>query len=277
MAKIIIDAGHGGRDPGAEANNLQEKDITLLLSKYMEEHLNENYPGHEVKVTRSNDIYLELAERANIANTFDADVFISNHVNAGGGTGFESFIYTKPSSGAISLQKSVNAEALNIATKYGLDAHGEDQKRGNFAVVRETKMPAILTEICFIDSGDAKLLKEDAFLRDMAAAYARGVAEFLGLKADKQAISKSVKIQTSGLTPVKQVISKSIKIQTGGLTPVKIMEVSEFFLKKKWYAEITFTGEGNPKALTGGLTGEMQEEFELWLNERNWYYRIIEK
>lgn len=258
MAKIIIDAGHGGRDPGAEGNNLQEKNITLLLSKYMQEYFNENYPGHEVKLTRYKDIYLELTERADIANKFDADVFISNHVNAGGGTGFESFIYTKPSSGAISLQQSVNREALNIAKKYGFGAHGEDKKRANLAVVRETKMPAILTEISFIDSGDAKLLKNDEFLRDMAAAYARGVAEFLGIKTDQSAASKTV------------------KIQTGGLTPVKVMEVSEYFLSKKWYAEITFTGEGNPKALTGGLTEKMQEEFESWLNERNWFYKIIE-
>ena len=118
--KIVIDAGHGGRDPGAKGNTLQEKDITLLLSKYMKEYFNENYPGHVVKLTRSSDLYLELAERADIANRIDADVFISNHVNAGGGTGFESYIYTQPSSGAISLQKSVNREALNIAGKYGL-------------------------------------------------------------------------------------------------------------------------------------------------------------
>ena len=94
-------------------------------------------------------------------------------------------------------------------------AHGEDQKRANYAVVRETEMPAILTEIGFIDSADAKLLKNDEFLRDMAAAYARGVAEFLGIKANQS------------------VTSKTIKIQTGGLTSVKVMEVSEFFLKEK--------------------------------------------
>lgn len=259
MAKIIIDGGHGGIDPGAEANDLQEKNITLLLSKYMEEYFNENYPEHEVKLTRSNDMYIELGDRAKIANTFNADIFISNHVNAGGGTGFESFIYTKPSSGAISLQKYVNREALQIAKKYGLGAHGDDQKRANLAVVRETKMPAILTEIGFIDSSDAKLLKNDEFLRDMAAAYARGLVEFLGSKATQH------------------VISKTVKIQTGGLTSVKVKEVSEFFLKKKWYAEIIFTGKGNPKALTGGLTEKMQEEFESWLKERNWYYKIIKQ
>ena len=213
MIKIIIDAGHGGNDPGATANNLQEKNITLLVSKYMQDYLNENFTDHEVTLTRSTDVYIDLSERANIANKINADVFISNHVNAGGGTGFESFIYNKPSSEAIALQKDVNAEALSVVKKYGLGAHGEDKKRANLAVVRETKMPAILTEICFIDSNDANLLKKNEFLIEMAAAYAEGMAKFLGLKAKDPITPKSVKIQTSGLTP------KSVKIQTSGLTP----------------------------------------------------------
>lgn len=257
MIKIIIDAGHGGEDPGAIANNLQEKNITLLVSKYMQDYLDENYTDHEVTLTRSTDVYIDLSERANIANKIDADVFISNHVNAGGGTGFESFIYNKPSAEAITLQKDVNEVALSVLKKYGLGAHGEDKKRANLAVVRETKMPAILTEMCFIDSNDANLLKKDEFLQEMAAAYAQGVAKFLGLKAKDQ------------------ITSESVKIQTGGLTPNKLKDVAEFLLEKKWYAEITFTGEGNPKVVTGGLSEKMQLEFESWLIERNWFYKII--
>jgi N-acetylmuramoyl-L-alanine amidase len=157
--KIMIDAGHGGKDPGAAGNGLQEKDITLTLSKYMQDYLEENYTGHEVKLTRTTDIFHELSKRADIANDFGADVFISNHVNAGGGTGFESFVYDKPSKASIALQNGLNTEAVAVAKKYGLGAHGIDKKRKNLAVVRETKMPAILTEICFIDSKDASLLK----------------------------------------------------------------------------------------------------------------------
>lgn len=257
MKKIIIDAGHGGKDSGSVDNNLLEKNITLTLSKYMQEYLNNNYIGHKVKLTRSTDVFFELSERANIANSFDADVFVSNHVNAGGGTGFESFIYTKPSAAAITLQNDVNAEALSAAKKYGLGAHGKDKKRANLAVVRETRMPAVLTEICFIDSKDAILLKNDEFLKDMASAYARGVAKFLGLTSKDQPMSKNV------------------KIQTGGLTPNSVKDVSEYLIDKKWYGEITFTYNENPKLVTGGLTKEMQEEFEAWLKERNWSYKII--
>jgi N-acetylmuramoyl-L-alanine amidase len=273
MVKIVIDAGHGGKDPGAVANNLQEKDITLKISKYMQDYLQDNYSNVQIRLTRSTDIFIELSERANIANQFDADVFISNHVNAGGGSGFESFIYTSPSRASRNLQNAVNAEALAVAETYGLGAHGNDKKRGNLAVVRETTMPAILTEIAFIDNEDANLLKRDDFLRDMAAAYARGIAKFLGLNAKGTSNQKAT---TSSQRATTSKGSTSVRIETGGLTADNVKEISEYLISKKWYARITFTKDGNPKALTGGLSTDMRREFEAWLKERGWYYEIIE-
>ncbi|MFJ5621991.1 N-acetylmuramoyl-L-alanine amidase [Peribacillus loiseleuriae] len=183
MKKVKIDPGHGGKDPGGVANDLQEKNIVLDISKEMKRYLDENYTGHETTLTRTTDVFIELAERANIANRENADVFISNHVNAGGGTGYESFIYTKPSSGSVKLQESINAEALATAKKYGLGPHNDDKKQGDLAVVRQTNMPAVLTEIAYIDSKDADLLKNNNFIKDMASAYARGVAKYLNLPA----------------------------------------------------------------------------------------------
>ncbi|PLS18657.1 N-acetylmuramoyl-L-alanine amidase [Bacillus sp. M6-12] len=185
MVKIIIDPGHGGKDPGAVRNGLQEKNLVLRISKYMEEYLRANYTGFQLALTRSTDVFIELSKRADIANKLNADVFISNHVNAGGGTGYESFIYTTPSAKTASLQGYVNSEAMKIAGKFGLGAHGDINKRGNLAVLRETNMPAVLTEIGFIDSKDAALLKNEQFLKEMAEAYARGIAKFLELPAKK--------------------------------------------------------------------------------------------
>ncbi len=161
-------------------------------------------------------------------------------------------------------------EALVVAETYGLGAHGNDKKRGNLAVVRETTMPAILTEIAFIDSKDASLLKRDDFLRDMAAAYARGIAKFLGLHA-KEASNQSATVSQAAASQA----STSVRIQTGGLTAENVKEITDYFIRKKWYARITFTKDGNPKALTGGLSADMQKEFEAWLKERGWYYKII--
>ncbi|MFJ8266816.1 N-acetylmuramoyl-L-alanine amidase [Peribacillus asahii] len=191
--KIKIDPGHGGKDPGAVGNGLQEKDLVLTISKLMKEYLEDNYTGHEVQLTRSTDVFHELSKRAKIANDYDADVFISNHVNAGKGTGYESYVYTNASAALKALQNVLNDEVLATARKYGLGAHGEDRKRANYQVLRETKMPAILTELCYIDSKDNKLLKNDDFLKDMAHAYARGVAKFLGLLKAKVVTSASAK------------------------------------------------------------------------------------
>ncbi|MBA9024752.1 N-acetylmuramoyl-L-alanine amidase family protein [Peribacillus huizhouensis] len=179
--KVKIDPGHGGKDGGAVGNGLLEKNLTLEISKEMKKYLDENYTGHETTLTRTTDVFIELSERANIANRAVADVFISNHVNAGGGTGYESYIYTKPSAGSVKLQSLVNSEALAAAKKYGLGPHNDDSKRDNLAVVRQTNMPAILTEIAYIDAKDAELLKNINFIKDMAAAYARGVANYLSL------------------------------------------------------------------------------------------------
>ncbi|WP_053178046.1 N-acetylmuramoyl-L-alanine amidase family protein [Peribacillus loiseleuriae] len=188
VKKIKIDPGHGGKDPGGIANGLQEKNIVLDISKEMKRYLDEDYTDHKTTLTRFTDIFMELSERANIANRTNADVFISIHVNAGGGTGYESYIYTKASANSVKLQTLVNAEALETAKKYGLRAHGDDKKRGNLAVVRETAMPGILTEIAFIDSEDAEILKNKDFIKDMAAAYARGVAKYLDLPVKKMPV-----------------------------------------------------------------------------------------
>lgn len=223
--KIVIDAGHGGKDPGAVANGLQEKNLTLTLSKYMQDYFNDNYTGHEVKLTRSTDVFIELSKRADIANDYDADIFISNHVNAGGGTGFESFVYNEPGAASIAMQNMLNTEALIIAKKYGLGAHGIGNKRGDLAVVRETKMPAILTEICFIDSKDAALLKKNAFLRDMAGAYARGIAKFIGLP-DK------IKVEKASTN------DKVYRVQVGAFADKKNAETLAAELKKKGYSTV---------------------------------------
>lgn len=124
-----------------------------------------------------------LQGRARRANAWGADVFMSLHINAGGGTGFESFIYSKPSQASVNLQNVVNQEALTVGKKYGLVAHGGvANKRANYAVLSETNTSAILMETAYIDSKDAALLKNESFLRDMSEAYARGIAKFVGVK-----------------------------------------------------------------------------------------------
>ena len=86
---VVIDPGHGGTDPGAVANNLKEKDYTLLISKYMYDRFKEL--GIPVKMTRDTDVTLSPRERVNKVKSFYGDgkdvVVISNHLNAGGANG----------------------------------------------------------------------------------------------------------------------------------------------------------------------------------------------
>jgi N-acetylmuramoyl-L-alanine amidase len=177
--KFVLDPGHGGHDPGAVANGLKEKDLTLAMAKHTGRMLGE-YEGVEVIYTRTDDRYLSLEERAEIANKVGADFFLSFHVNAGGGTGFESYIYNgNVSAKTIAYQNVIHGEimrAIGNVTDRG-------KKRANYAVLRLTNMPAILTENLFIDNAnDAAKLKSDQFLQQIAYGHVIGLEKAFGLK-----------------------------------------------------------------------------------------------
>lgn len=179
--KIMIDPGHGGHDPGAVANGLKEKDLVLTIAKKTKAILEKVY-GASVKLTRSTDVYIDLSQRARLANNWGADYFASIHINAGGGTGFETFRFDKLSA-ASSTGKQQKIVHDSIYKKIKEKAVDRGKKSENLAVLRETKMPAILTENLFIDrEKDAALLKQEAFLDSLAEGHAEGIAAAVGLK-----------------------------------------------------------------------------------------------
>jgi len=96
LQKVVIDAGHGGKDPGCSGPHSKEKGIALNIALKLGSYINENIPGVEVVYTRKKDVFVELDERASIANKAKADLFISIHCNAqSGGTtaqGTETFV-----------------------------------------------------------------------------------------------------------------------------------------------------------------------------------------
>jgi N-acetylmuramoyl-L-alanine amidase len=83
VKRVVIDAGHGGKDPGAiGVTGLKEKDVCLSVALKLGKYIEDNIPGVQVIYTRKTDVFLELHERARIANKSNADLFISIHVNA---------------------------------------------------------------------------------------------------------------------------------------------------------------------------------------------------
>lgn len=177
--KIFIDPGHGGKDPGATGNGLKEKDLTLAIARECRRVLQQEYTGHSIRMSREKDQTVSLRQRTEEANRWGADFFLSIHINAGGGTGFESYRYVKQGSAmTMAVQKEVHAVVL--ARSGWKDRR---KKWANFHVLRESKMPAVLTENGFIDTGaDAAKLKDPAFVKKLGRAHAEGLAKALGLK-----------------------------------------------------------------------------------------------
>lgn len=83
MVKIFIDPGHGGSDPGATGNGLQEKTLTLQIALALRTILINEYEGVSLLLSRTSDQYVSLSDRTNAANSWGADFFLSIHINAG--------------------------------------------------------------------------------------------------------------------------------------------------------------------------------------------------
>jgi N-acetylmuramoyl-L-alanine amidase len=180
---VVVDPGHGGHDPGAQGHGLNEADLTLAISKRLRNQLARDFDV-DVKLTRSDDTFVALDARAAFANDQHADYFVSVHINSsdGSGTGYESYIHPSASADSPTAHRrtTLHHAATHFLTPHGVQDRGP--KTANFAVLRQTKMPAVLTENLFIDNDvDAQLLKDDTVLRGLAHAYANGIATALAL------------------------------------------------------------------------------------------------
>jgi N-acetylmuramoyl-L-alanine amidase len=186
--KIHLDAGHGGTDSGAVGNGLYEKNLTLEIIEKINEKL-KAYDGVSTQLSRSTDVFVGLSERANMANRWGADVFLSVHINSAtdpSARGWQSHIYNgSVDAKTIAYQNVIHENVIASIKQFGIVDRGK--KRDNFAVVRESSMPAILTENLFISSpADANLLKRVEFIEAVSEGHVIGLEKFLGLKKSQQ-------------------------------------------------------------------------------------------
>ncbi|MEK3953210.1 N-acetylmuramoyl-L-alanine amidase family protein [Psychrobacillus sp. FSL K6-1464] len=188
MVKLFIDAEHGGTDPGAVGNGLQEKNLTLQISTRIRDILLAEYNNVSVLMSRTGDTFPSLAARTNQANSWGADFFLSVHINTGGGTGYEDFIYPGSGVPTTTYQSNIHSEILKL-----VNFTDRGKKQQNFHVLRESNMPALLTENGFIDNtNDAAKLKTTSFIESLARGHVKGIVKCFNLPNKNTAIYHTV-------------------------------------------------------------------------------------
>lgn len=208
---IVIDPGHGGKDPGAVSKSKQEKKIVLSISKALRELLVEK--GYRVRLTRETDVYIPLEDRTQFATIGEADLFISIHINASANpnaVGIETYYL------ALASDESarITAARENVGTKYSIKAldklvgeilkeskstesrrlaefmqeqlalatraSNRGVKHAPFVVLIGTKVPAVLIEVGFLsNSAEAQKLLTKAYQRQIAEGIAKGVEQYV--------------------------------------------------------------------------------------------------
>lgn len=174
MALVVIDAGHGGANPGATYRGRQEKDDALALALAVGDILERN--GIEVYYTRTTDVYESPFQKAMEGNAVGADYFVSIHRNSSPYpnhyTGVETLVYNRYGEAA-RLAANIN-EQLEMV---GFVNQGVNE-RPNLVVLNRTNMPAVLVEVGFINTDADNQLLDDRFY-DVAQAIADGIIETL--------------------------------------------------------------------------------------------------
>lgn len=182
---VVIDPGHNysGVDTGATGNGLREQDITYYIAEKLKPLLERN--GFNVIMTRNSlkdnvsneSVSASLARRSDIANNAGADIFVSIHCNAGGGTGTETYYCTGSGISKILAEFVQNG----VMDEVGLRDRGV--KSARYAVLRNTNMPAVLVETGFIDStSDAAYLADEKYQQAYAEGIAMGICEYTGIE-----------------------------------------------------------------------------------------------
>lgn len=176
---IMLDAGHGGRDPGAVYNGRQEKDDTLALALAVGELLQER--GLDVLYTRTTDVYESPYQKAMEANQAGADFFISIHRNSSPEpntySGVESLVYDK-SGIKLEMAENINEQLEAVGfTNLGV------KERPGLVILRRTRMPAVLVELGFINSDTDNMLFDNNF-NDIALAIAEGILDTLQMTGE---------------------------------------------------------------------------------------------
>lgn len=181
---VVLDAGHGGYDPGAVGSTLKEKDVNLKIALKAGEVLQAK--GIKVIYTRDADQFVGLEERSSLANSINANLFVAIHINANNSSspsGTETYFYAPSSNPDLYAQRNeryglANAIQTALVAKIKRPDHGV--KEANFSVLRNTAMPSALVEVAFISNPtEEALMQQDYFINQAAEGIANGILSYL--------------------------------------------------------------------------------------------------
>ncbi|MBP7653105.1 N-acetylmuramoyl-L-alanine amidase [Candidatus Dependentiae bacterium] len=196
---ICIDAGHGGTDPGAKGiQGLKEAETVLKIAKLVQSKLESK--GAVVEMTRETDSVMSLSARTNLANAVKADRLLSIHLNAfntkANYTLTTVYLTAQPSSNstkiAAFIAKDINTEiGLGFASSNFSPAISGVRKE-NFHMLRESSMPAVLTESSFIDYPAEEIkLTDPKYIEKVAQIIFTGICKHYGVQPEIQTVQKS--------------------------------------------------------------------------------------
>ncbi|HFI0547603.1 TPA: GBS Bsp-like repeat-containing protein, partial [Streptococcus suis] len=199
---VYIDPGHGGADSGASYGGVHEKTLAMNVANKLKVNL--LALGINVLMTRTADYNVDfVTERSRMANSSNADLFISLHFNAtGAGTtrakGIETYWYQSNPSYPSKINQAYHNDPTRLAESQTLanqvqasliketGAYNRGVKRETFAVLRETKIPAVLVEMGFMDNpSELQVIKQDSYQTKLAKALAQGIANWYGIVGGK--------------------------------------------------------------------------------------------
>ena len=180
MPKVFIGVGHGGKDGGAVANGVKEKDLNLSIALACRDVLVRH--GVSVKMSRTKDENDPLSEEIKECNAFAPDFAVDIHNNAGGGDGAEVFYHHGGGKGK-TLAENILGEIVKVGqnsrgAKTRVNANGKDY----YGFIRETSCPAVIVECAFVDNAhDLEILATERERQLMGVAIAKGILNALGV------------------------------------------------------------------------------------------------
>jgi N-acetylmuramoyl-L-alanine amidase len=184
---IVVDPGHGGEDRGTQSISkprYQEKSLNLITARFIKCYLEQL--GYTIKMTREKDVFVSLEKRAQLANELKPELFVSIHYNAALSSeaqGVEVFYYLSKENKKRAVKSKRLAQIVLKSILSNTQAKSRGVKHGNFAVIRETEMPAILVEGGFVtNESELNKLKDPSYLKKIAWGIAQGVDEYIKKK-----------------------------------------------------------------------------------------------